>query len=90
MAPLNALIHHANRSTHGIVVGVRVECVIAQKHFTIKAHTWRNHLAQLQLQPLVEVFIVFVINGAVPAAVRALEHPKPYDVSLMIFHPQIS
>jgi len=27
---------------------------------------------------------------AVPAAVRALEHPKPYDVSLMIFHPQIS
>jgi hypothetical protein len=30
------------------------------------------------------------IIRAVPAAVRALEHPKPYDVSLMIFHPQIS
>ena len=31
-----------------------------------------------------------VNEGAVPAAVRALEHPKPYDVSLMSFHPKIS
>ena len=34
--------------------------------------------------------LAVVIESAVPAAVRALEHPKPYDVSLMIFHPQIS
>jgi len=63
MVLLNVLIHHTHRRTHTIVVGVRVEHVIAQKNFTIKAHTLRNHLAQLQLQPLVEVFIIFVING---------------------------